>query len=779
MTSPPPSDAGKEGVSPWQETVKLSPIPGEPRPSSQPTIPDEVLAAPSTARFGKFIRTRRLGAGGMGEVWKAWDTALNRWVALKFLKGGDDDEIARFQREAQTAGRLHHANIAAIYEVNQDQGRRYIAMQFIDGQNFHDFPREDRRLLVRLMVDAARALQYAHEQGVIHRDLKPENLMVALRGDERHVFLMDFGLARLAEGASKISATGFLVGTPMYMSPEQARGDKVEVPSDIYSLGLTLYELLTNARPFATDNVYETLRRVQEMDPPAPRELDPKIGEDLETIVLKAISKDPASRYPTAKSFADDLQAYLAGEPIQGRRESLSRKLLRRVRRHPLAFAAGAVLLIGIAASGSIARGASRDRRITGLTSKIEEGLRVHEWNHQRLTDIQGWISELDALAPAESASARARLPQALIEAIRSSDLARARSQLELLARLDASEAARLQAELHQREAVWPSVIKLEPPMTGIDAVFDQGRVRADPDVLRSSAGGLVLTRQTCEGNVELKAEFDTGWKEATELGLALNASRQSGYRFALVTAEGEVARSFKAVHAAHGPVRLQIRRGDQLLREVVVPSEKLNLDAPLRFLARREGDRLTVQMNDFPPVEFRDPFSLGVGQKGVFGILWPPEAGIHRLLASHQDLPPAPSPLDVGDALFVQGRFEEALDRYGEAAQSSLAESVRPEALYKQGLCLLQLNREESARRLLEGVAAGFISAAPGADTRWPFLADCQLLMMFFRDREGIERASAVLDKLGSYGYGFDKLALLLPPDVQHQVLNNIQVGR
>src|SRR5689334_3993857 len=421
-------------ITPYDETVRLGRN-TDVRPKTEPTIPDEALAAPASARFGKFIRTLRLGAGGMGEVWKAWDSVLGRWVALKFLKGGDDDEIARFRREAQTAGRLHHPNIAAIYEVNEDQGRQYIAMQFVDGQNLHQFPRTDRTLLVRLVADAARALHHAHEQGVIHRDLKPENLMVTARGTEHHVYLMDFGLARAAEGASKISATGFLVGTPMYMSPEQARGEKVDVRSDVYSLGLTLYELLTDRKPFESESVYETLRRVQEIDPPAMRQVDRRISDDLEIVVMKAIAKDPASRYATAQALADDLQATLRGEAIQGRRESFSRKMIRRVRRHPFAFATGAVLVIGLAASGAIAAGASRDRRIWELDSKIEEGLRVREWSNAHLEEVERRIADLAKIAPAQADARRARLPQALVESIRVADLARARQQLALLER--------------------------------------------------------------------------------------------------------------------------------------------------------------------------------------------------------------------------------------------------------------------------------------------------------------------------------------------------------
>jgi len=517
---------------------------------------------------------------------------------------------------------------------------------------------------------------------------------------------------------------------------------------------------------------------VQELDPPAPRELGRKIDEDLETIVLKAISKEPGSRYPTAKSFADDLQAYLAGEPIQGRRESLSKKLIRRVRRHPLAFAAGAILILGLSASGTIARSAFRDRRVTELTARLEEGLRARDWSEEHLREVERWIADLAALAPADAADAKGRLPKAIAQAIRGSELSRARAQLEVLALVDASDAARLGAELRQREAVWPSVLKLEPPLAGVDGVFDKGFVRIDGEVLRAATPGQVLTRKSCDGNVELKAEFDAAWKEASQLGLALNASRDSVYRFLLLTSEGEAPPTFDAVRAAQGACRLQIRRGELVLREEPVGSEKLPIGAPLRLRARREGDRLTLQANELPPIEFRDPFALGVGQKGVFGVLWPAGVGIRRLLASHQDLPATPSLLDVGDSLFVQGRFEEAHDRYGEAAQAAGGETIRPEALYKQGLALLQLNREEAARTLFEGVAAGFMAAAPGADTRWAFLADCQLLLIYFKEREGIERASAVLDKLGTYGYGFDKLALLMPPDVQRQVLNNINVG-
>jgi tetratricopeptide (TPR) repeat protein/predicted Ser/Thr protein kinase len=764
-------------VTPYGETVKVD-RGTDARAKTEPAIPEEALAAPATARFGKFIRTLRLGAGGMGEVWKAWDATLHRWVALKFLKGGDDEEVARFRREAQTAGRLHHPNIAAIYEVNEDQGRQYIAMQFVDGQNLHQFARTDRTLLIRLVADAARALHYAHEQGIIHRDLKPENLMVTLRGQEHRVFLMDFGLARAAEGASKISATGFLVGTPMYMAPEQARGEKVDVRSDVYSLGLTLYELLTDKKPFESESVYETLRRVQETDPPAMRDIDRKIAPDLETVVMKAIAKEPASRYATAQAFADDLQAYLSGDEIQGRRESLSRKLIRRVRRYPLAFAAGAVLVVGLLTSGTFLRSASRDRRVTEITGKLDGAMRAAEWTEEHLRSVERMIGELTAIAPVEAGEYRSRLPRAVADAIRAAELARARTQFPLLERLDPVEAGKVAAELKQREARWPTLFMLERPFAGADAVFDRGAVSVSGESLRAAAGGLVKTRKPYSGSLELKAEFES-WRETTELGLVFNAGHPTAYRFLMLPAgEGPTLPSFAMVHDGKGVFRLQIRRGETLLRETAVPSESIDPRASLRMMAKREGDVLRLQVNDLKLVEFRDPFAPGAGAQGVFGIVWPSGVGLRRLVAMRQELPVAPSLLEVGDSLFLEGKFEEALDRYGEAGRSPSAGAVRPEALYKQGLCALQLNREEEARKIFEGVSAGFLTAAPGSDTKWSFMADCQLLLLCFRDKDGIDKAAAILDKLPEYHFSFDKLAQLMPSDVRRQILTSTATG-
>jgi eukaryotic-like serine/threonine-protein kinase len=257
---------------------------------------------------------RLLGAGGMGEVYLAEDTRLDRKVALKLLPqrfSADEERVRRFQREARAASALNHPNIITIYEIGQANERHYIATEFIEGETLRARVAANRRMSVAEVLDVgmgvANALAAAHEAGIIHRDIKPENIMVRPDG---YVKVLDFGLAKLLEPGNTNTNTGAVMGTLLYLAPEQARGARYpDARSDIYSLGAVLYEMLTRRPPIMTDSFVELAIAITTVDPEPPSKTAPGLPPDLDRIVMKALEKDPDKRYQNAREMLADLRA--------------------------------------------------------------------------------------------------------------------------------------------------------------------------------------------------------------------------------------------------------------------------------------------------------------------------------------------------------------------------------------------------------------------------------------------------------------------------------------
>jgi serine/threonine protein kinase len=325
-------------------------------------------------RFGDYVLGRQLGSGGMGVVYEAHQTSLNRKVALKFIR---DSQVAspallrRFAIEAEATARLHHPGIVGIHEVGEAEGHPYFSMDLVDGDNLRAVMSSGRFVLkqtdgtksngrsrqveiARLMGRTARAVHHAHERGVLHRDLKPGNILVD-RQDEPH--LTDFGLAKiLRETADQpehlnLTPRTEVAGTAAYMSPEQASSEETTSASDIYGLGAVLYELLTGQPPFKAATLFETLKQVQEQSPRRPRLLNPLVNCDLETICLKCLEKNPSHRYASAEALSEDLENWIHHRPIKARSPGPLVRTRQWIQRNPVGAALICTLIVGLVVS--------------------------------------------------------------------------------------------------------------------------------------------------------------------------------------------------------------------------------------------------------------------------------------------------------------------------------------------------------------------------------------------------------------------------------------------
>ncbi len=442
------AEAARLGLSPLEllmERGRLSPetlaslrrARGEPaRDTRAPHLDDSTLDVPPREEHGtdvpgfpvsgwtRYQCLRLLGQGGMGRVFLAHDTQLRREVALKFVRDDDPDHTRRFIFEARSQARVSHERVCQVFEVGEVQGRTYIAMQYIDGVPLHQLSKElslEQKILV--MREVAEGVHAAHRAGLIHRDIKPSNIMVE-RTDSGLLkpYVMDFGLAR--DWKEGMTATGSVMGTPHYMAPEQARGEvaRLDRRADVYSLGATLYHVLTGVLPIPGSNSLEVLNNISTVEPRPPRSIDQDIPADLEAIVLKCMEKERSARYDSARAVSEELERFLNGEPVLARSPGLWYRLRKRARRHKAVVAVSSValvlLMVGLGLFGlelrAEKRRSARQVRYNQMLTAIEDLARhpyllpLHDTSAERKrihTLVRGFEAELHETGGEEAAT--------------------------------------------------------------------------------------------------------------------------------------------------------------------------------------------------------------------------------------------------------------------------------------------------------------------------------------------------------------------------------------
>jgi WD40 repeat protein/tetratricopeptide (TPR) repeat protein len=341
--------------------------------------------------FGDYELLEEIARGAMGVVYRARQESLDRVVALKMILTGQlasPDDVQRFCREAQAAGNLDHPNIVPIYEVNEHENQHYFSMKLIEGGSLASRarPMPDRQAAGLLAV-VARAVHHAHQRGILHRDLKPGNILFDAQDTP---YVTDFGLAKRVEGDVHHTRTGGIVGTPAYMAPEQARSEKVLTTAvDVYGLGAVLYDVLTGRPPFRAATVIDTILQVLEKDAETPSKHNPQVDRDLQTICLKCLDKDPQRRYGSAEALADDLDRWLAGEPIHARPVGKMERAVKWMRRNPVLAAMAAAVVVAMLAGTVVSTLFGMDARQQAKLATDNEAAAL-EARNQLATALEG-----------------------------------------------------------------------------------------------------------------------------------------------------------------------------------------------------------------------------------------------------------------------------------------------------------------------------------------------------------------------------------------------------
>ncbi len=614
---------------------------------------------PKTRVLGPYTLLRLLGRGGMGAVWEAVDFRLDRRVALKEMLAETSPEgVERFRREALNSARLRHPNIVAVHDVGSDDGRQYLVMDLVQGVTLGEALRAGRwsyRDKAALLEKICRAVQYAHEQGVVHRDLKPANIMLdrsraspALADEGPTVthpigepVVMDFGLAKDTTSDSTLSRSGQAMGTPSYMPPEQAEGrlDEVSPRSDVYSLGAILYEMLTGRPPFTGESVMQVLRAVLHDDPVPPSRISPDVSRDLETICLTCLTKVPERRYASAAALADDLRAWLSGDSISARPATWVERGIKRARRHRAAYAtAAAAIAILIGSSGAF---------VWKLSAERDAALRSEERAREALT---------------ESNASRAQASRA--ERVRRDEEARRR-------------ALEAEAEAASRRE-WRLVLAddfSDPAATARAWRLSSDTATVANGVLRTTASApcVLILRQRISGDVRLEWDCRFEGQDLDDLSCFLSADDTAP--------ETRMPSSgYELKCGAYGDTKdMLLRAGAELF---VAARHSLESGHTYHARAERLGRHVSLVVDERVVFDVEDPSPEPDQRHATLGLTaWHANATWDNVRIYSLGTPLKADMLEIADKQLAAGHAATAADLYAEVLKSASDETRKAAA--------------------------------------------------------------------------------------------------
>ncbi|HBJ87133.1 MAG TPA: hypothetical protein DDZ88_25390 [Verrucomicrobiales bacterium] len=679
---------------------------------SRPPVPDLLRVFGWAERFELLDC---IGSGAMGQVWRAREirsrghkpvadevsasvpdhrlaaaATMGRIVALKMLdpsRVGDEQTLARLDIEAATLMKLReagsHANVVPILDFKLTESHACLVMEFIPGLNLKKWCEAHRLGLmerVRLIAQVARASGWFHALGIVHRDLKPANILV--NAVTHQPVIVDFSIAKL-DDSLPITLTNEALGTAPYMAPEQIdrmRGE-ISPATDVYALGATLYELLTQVHPHPGDLTQVVRRHAEEVRPAPPSALNPEVPRDLECIVLKALSHRPTDRYANGAALAEDLERFLAGQPVQARPISRLTHLARQARRKPaLTTALAACVALGVFALWNFRRQTAQRERFalqTQLTTAMQHGT----WSIENLDKSEAALADLTRFSPALAGAVRQRLHDDIVRDMEirlqqnhllDEDFAWLRSTADWLRPRLPDQAARLESLITERLGRWETQAELRSPFADLHGLFPrshvhvvEGLLRVRHEYLSSNPPGIVVTDA-----VSVPMEINTVF--VAEGGSFHHLALGFAHANALIE-----ARLYKACHTA-GTIRKSVSSGSldpqsyilyftlngEFHHGIHIPDARL-LDQPFRLTLWVEREWAEVTLNHQWHLRLDSPFALGSSQPDNFcRISWPSDISLKELTLRTRRSNTS-TPLEQADLLAAQGRWAAARRLY------------------------------------------------------------------------------------------------------------------